>query len=162
MNWQTSLKLISAVTVFVLFSNESTFAGNDYDSLAPLLEEFREFRKPKTENGVPDFGAEAMAEQRKQIATFQRRLSEIDPTGWPVSEQIDYHLVRAEMNGMEFYHRVVRPWARDPATLFNAPFNSRIFLVNIEARWANTGFGTIHLFSRATASRIRIRESALR
>ena len=27
---------------------------------------------------------------------------------------MDYLLVRAEMNGMEFYHRVVRPWARDP------------------------------------------------
>jgi hypothetical protein len=107
-------KLFLVVTVLAFFSCESVAAGSDYALLAPLLEEFREFRKPRTNNSVPDFSAEAMAEKGKQIATFQQRLAEINPTGWPVSEQIDYHLVRAEMNGMEFYHRVVRPWARDP------------------------------------------------
>ncbi len=35
--------------------------------------------------------------------------------GWPVAQQIDWHLVRAEMNGLEFDHRVRRPWERDPA-----------------------------------------------
>lgn len=38
-----------------------------------------------------------------------------DPSGWPVARQVDYHLVRAEMNGLDFNHRVLRPWARDPA-----------------------------------------------
>ena len=28
---------------------------------------------------------------------------------------MDWHLVRAEMNGMEFNHRVLQPWVRDPA-----------------------------------------------
>src|SRR3712207_3560715 len=41
--------------------------------------------------------------------------SAIDPSGWPVAQQVDYHLVRAEMNGLDFNHRVLRPWARDPA-----------------------------------------------
>ena len=31
-------------------------------------------------------------------------------------EQVDYHLVRAEMNGLDFRHRVTRPWFRDPGT----------------------------------------------
>ncbi len=107
-------KLFLVVTVLAFFSRESVAARSDYALLAPLLEEFREFRKPRTTDGVPDFSSGAMVEKQRQIATFQKRLAEIDPTGWPVSEQIDYHLVRAEMNGMEFYHRVVRPWARDP------------------------------------------------
>jgi len=35
--------------------------------------------------------------------------------GWPVDQQVDYQLVRAAMNGMEFDIRVLQPWARDPA-----------------------------------------------
>ena len=34
---------------------------------------------------------------------------------WPIPEQVDWHLVRAEMNGFDFNYRVLRPWARDPA-----------------------------------------------
>ena len=108
-------KLFFMTTILAFFGWNSVAASDDYASLAPLLEEFREFRRPATRNGTPDFSAEAMAAQRAELATFQRRLAEIDPSGWPVGEQIDYLLVRAEMNGMEFYHRVVRPWARDPA-----------------------------------------------
>ena len=85
----------------------------DY-SLFPLLQELRELQRPKTSDGVPDYSRDAMAEQRTELGEFQRRLAAIDPTTWPVSQQIDYHLVRAEMNGMDFYQRVVRPWARDP------------------------------------------------
>ena len=30
-------------------------------------------------------------------------------------QQVDWHLVRAEMNGLDFDHRVRRPWASNPA-----------------------------------------------
>ena len=30
-------------------------------------------------------------------------------------QQVDYHVVRAEMNGLDFDHRVLRPWANNPA-----------------------------------------------
>ncbi len=39
----------------------------------------------------------------------------MDPSGWPVPQQVDWHLVRAEMNGFDFNHRVLKPWVRDPA-----------------------------------------------
>ena len=39
----------------------------------------------------------------------------MDPSDWPIAQQVDYHLVRAEMNGLEFDHRVRRPWAKNPA-----------------------------------------------
>jgi hypothetical protein len=32
-----------------------------------------------------------------------------------VNQQVDWHLVRAEMNGLEFDHRVLRPWVNNPA-----------------------------------------------
>ncbi len=65
-------------------------------------------------DGVPDYSAAAIQEQSRGLKRFQDRLKAIDASAWPVSQQIDYHLVRAEMNGMEFYHRIYRPWFRDP------------------------------------------------
>ena len=44
----------------------------------------------------------------------KQQLAALDPTGWAVPQQVDYQLVRAEMNGVEFRHRVLRPWAIDP------------------------------------------------
>jgi hypothetical protein len=32
-----------------------------------------------------------------------------------VAQQVDWHLVRAEMNGLDFDHRVLRPWTNDAA-----------------------------------------------
>ena len=55
-----------------------------------------------------------MEKRYRGLKTYQNRLAAIDPGSWPVSEQVDYHLVRAEMNGLEFLHRVLRPWSRDP------------------------------------------------
>jgi hypothetical protein len=46
---------------------------------------------------------------------FQARLAAIDPAHWPIEQQVDYQLLRAEMNGFDFNVRVLAPWARDPA-----------------------------------------------
>jgi hypothetical protein len=89
--------------------------SSDHADLIGLFREFREFDKPKVTNGIPDYSAAAIEKQYRELKTFQSRLAAIDPCGWSVSEQIDYHLVRAEMNGLEFKHRVLRPWSRDPS-----------------------------------------------
>src|SRR5262249_58745050 len=34
---------------------------------------------------------------------------------WPIPQQVDWHIVRAEMNGLDFDHRVLKPWANNPA-----------------------------------------------
>jgi hypothetical protein len=56
-----------------------------------------------------------MERQRRDLAAYQSRLAAIDPSGWPIPQKVDYHLVRAEMNGLEFDHRVLKPWANNPA-----------------------------------------------
>jgi hypothetical protein len=88
--------------------------GGDHADLVGLFKEFREFSAPKVTDGVPEYSAAAMEKQYRDLKGFQSRLASIDPSRWPVSEQIDYHLVRAEMNGFEFQHRVLRPWSLDP------------------------------------------------
>jgi hypothetical protein len=56
-----------------------------------------------------------MAAQHRELATYQRRLAALDTSGWTTPAQVDYHVVRAEMNGLDFDHRVLRPWANNPA-----------------------------------------------
>jgi hypothetical protein len=56
-----------------------------------------------------------MQEQKGRLPELRARLDAIDTSGWPVARRIDWELVRAEMNGLDFDHRVLRPWARDPA-----------------------------------------------
>jgi hypothetical protein len=56
-----------------------------------------------------------MAAQQRELVAYQHRLAAINPSGWAVSQQVDWHIVRAEMNGLDFDHRVLRPWANDPA-----------------------------------------------
>jgi hypothetical protein len=56
-----------------------------------------------------------MAAQFRDLAGYRQRLAAIDPGGWPVARKVDYHLLRAEMNGLEFDHRVLQPWSNNPA-----------------------------------------------
>jgi hypothetical protein len=86
-----------------------------YDDLVSLFSEWRVFQKPQLADGVPDYRIEAMATQHRELATFERRLAAIDPSGWPIPQQVDHRIVGAEMHGLDFDHRVIRPWANDPA-----------------------------------------------
>jgi hypothetical protein len=88
--------------------------GGRYEDLVVLFKEWRHFQKPRVVDGVPDYTAAAMAAQRARLPEFERRLQAIDPKDWPVAQRIDWNLVRAEMNGLDFDHRVLRPWARHP------------------------------------------------
>ena len=55
-----------------------------------------------------------MEDQYRGLKEFQNELAAIEVRGWPVWQQVDYHLVRAEMNALEFHHKEHRPWSRDP------------------------------------------------
>lgn len=87
---------------------------NTYGDLLELFLEFREFQAPEISDGVPNYSAAAMHKQWNGLKEFQNRLAAMDTKDWPIAQQVDYHIVRAEMNGLEFYHRVLRPWSRDP------------------------------------------------
>ena len=41
-------------------------------------------------------------------------VASISTAGWSDSQQIDYELFKAELNGMDFDLRVLKPWVRDP------------------------------------------------
>lgn len=85
-----------------------------YEDLVTFFRDWRSFQKPKLVEGVPDYTAAAMAAQQRELETYRRRLAAIDPSGWPVPQQVDYQIVRAELNGLDFDHRVLKPWANNP------------------------------------------------
>lgn len=88
---------------------------SSYDELVALFAEWREFERPEFTDGVPDYTVDAMARQYAELAAWKERLWDLEVDAWTVSQQIDWHLVRAEMNGLDFDHTWRRPWARDPA-----------------------------------------------
>ena len=95
-------------------------AAESYDDLVALFKEWRDFEAPELIEGVPQYTPAAMQKKEKGLQVFRKRLRAIDTSGWPVSSKADYYLVQAEMNGFEFYLRVLRPWFRDP--VFYLPF----------------------------------------
>jgi hypothetical protein len=114
-----------ALIAFLLFSltgcggqisrTEESKTSTDYDDLVELFGEWREFQKPRLIEGVPDYTAGAMSDQFEELGTYRQQLDRIDPGGWPINQQVDYRVVLAEINGMDFDHRIRRPWSRDPA-----------------------------------------------
>ena len=88
---------------------------NDYAELVQLFEDWREFESPPMLEGAPDYTAERFAAAYEEFSDYEARLNAIDISEWTVEQQVDWHVVRAEMNGFDFNHRVLQPWVRDPA-----------------------------------------------
>lgn len=110
----TAMPLLSLAAAAPLAAQEQA-ARPDHAALVALYDAFRAFVPPPMVKGVPDYSPPAMAKQYEELKRFQARLAAIDDSGWPVSERVDYMVVLAEMRGLEFQHRVVQPWKRDPA-----------------------------------------------
>ena len=103
-------------------SGASAKAANEldgYPALVKLFQQWREFEHPVMKNNVPDYSASAMAAKAAALPGWRKRLDAMDAKSWPIEEQNDYKLVKAEMNGLDFNLRVLRPWARDPAFYVN-------------------------------------------
>jgi hypothetical protein len=86
-----------------------------YGGLLQLHQEWRAFEQPPQAGGAPDYTAATFARRHGGLAQFRDRLAAIDTANWPVEHRVDYEILRAEMNGFDFYVRVLQPWARDPA-----------------------------------------------
>ncbi len=116
---------------------------NGYPALVKLFQQWREFEHPVMKNNVPDYSASAMAAKAAALPQWRKRLDEIDSKSWPIEEQNDYKLVKAEMNGLDFNLRVLRPWARDPSFYVNV-FSSR---TDVPSREAPASYPEIELYT---------------
>ena len=83
-------------------------------ALVRLFTDWRAYNHPAIARGRPDYSAPAMARRAAGIPKFRARLAAIDRRGWSASQIGDARLIGAEIDGLDFFHRVLRPWARDP------------------------------------------------
>ena len=97
----------------VLAAAPATTASG-HTQLVNLYAEWRAFNHPAIIRGHPDYGPAAMAAKAAGLPAYRQRLEAIDRTGWSATQRGDYRLVEAEMNGLDFFLRILRPWARDP------------------------------------------------
>ena len=117
------MKIIEKNIIYLLFygliiscnsDNNIPSVKNKYQDLVKIFQDFRVIQKPSITHGVPDYSPKAMAHQKASLDNLQAQLALIDTAGWSVSDRVEYHLVKAEMHGLEFYHMVLKPWSRDP------------------------------------------------
>ncbi len=114
------LWLAALIAVFSMLSHQAVASG--YDQLLSLSQDWRGFVPPPITQCVPDYGAAAIKAKATGLKAYRQRLSAIDRTGWTPSQSVDYRVIEAEMQGLDFDLRILRPWARDPtfyATLFD-------------------------------------------
>jgi len=111
-----AVAMAAALLLSTLFVVGSTAAQTDagWDELVALNRELSDLRRPTRQDGVPQFGLDAMGTRADEIGAVQNRLRRLDPSRWSTSGKVDYLLVWARANGMEFEHRVIDPWAKDP------------------------------------------------
>ena len=86
-----------------------------YQALVDLFKDWREFEDPPRLNGAPDYTADRFEKAHQNFKTLEERLNRIKIDDWAVPYQVDWHIVRAEMNGYDFNYRILKPWIRDPA-----------------------------------------------
>jgi hypothetical protein len=114
-----SLKLFKNIFTIIFMIGVSISSGamaaSSHGDLVKLFKDWRAFEIPPMRMGAPDYTAATFAKRHKELSTYQARLNALDTTGWPVADKADWHYIRGEMNGFDFNHRVLKPWARDPA-----------------------------------------------
>lgn len=106
--------IIIAICFLIGCQGVSDNLAADYDELVSLFNEFREYQKPVLVDGIPDYSEGTMKAKLEGVRAFQQRLEDMDTTEWSTSSQVDYYLVWAEMNAVEYHHRVLEPWKHDP------------------------------------------------
>ena len=111
-------QLIKKYLLFIAILSFGTIQAQEnfqHQDLISFFKEWRTFEAPPLLDGAPDYTKGRFNKDYKTFKSLQRRLNKMDITGWSDSQQIDWHVVSAEMNGYDFNYRVLRPWQRDPA-----------------------------------------------
>ena len=83
--------------------------------LIQLFNDWRSFEQPPLQNGIPDYSQTSFDKRWPQFQALKTRLENLPKEQWPTRQQIDWHILWAEMNGYIFNYKVLKSWERDPA-----------------------------------------------
>lgn len=107
--------LVTCVAIVMSMNLSKAEAQSNYDELLLLFSDWRTFESPPLLDGAPDYTPAQFSARQDNYLALRARLESFDIDAWPIPHQVDWHIVRAEMNGYDFNRRVLQPWARDPA-----------------------------------------------
>jgi hypothetical protein len=108
------IAIVKAIAL-LLAASPAMSANAEYNELLTLFSDWRSFESPPLLHGAPDYTSARFDERQDEFVRLRDRLQALKTDDWAVPQQVDWHLVRAEMNGYDFNRRVLMPWARDPA-----------------------------------------------
>lgn len=111
------IKAYFSMVLLLCFFTAKGQSGTDssYQELENLFEDWRSFENPPLFEGAPDYRKVTFTNRNPDFIALQERLNNISITFWPIEKQVDWHIVKAEMNGYDFNQRVLKSWERDPA-----------------------------------------------
>ena len=107
--------ILTTLTAASALATESPQQRLTSEDLIELFADWRAFESPPLLEGAPDYTVEQFEARQGEFEVLQGRLQAFEIDEWPIPQQVDWHIVRAEMNGYDFNLRVLQPWARDPA-----------------------------------------------
>ena len=103
-----------AIIISFLLCNLTYTQITDHE-LESLFKEWRAFETPPQIEGVPDYSQETFDQRLTAYQNLRSKLETLPKERWTVQEQVDWHLLWAEMNGYMFNYKILKPWQRDPA-----------------------------------------------
>lgn len=106
---------VSCVAIVVSINMSKAEAQSNHDDLLVLFSDWREFESPPLLDGAPDYTPTQFVARQDDYLALRARLDVFETDQWSIPQQVDWHIVRAEMNGYDFNRRVLQPWVRDPA-----------------------------------------------
>ena len=115
--WKFLYHSVMILLLFVSMNNinaQKTVAST-YNELFILCKDLRMLERPGLPNAVPDYRSQTIIKTQQSLQQYRNRLSKIDTTGWMLEQKVDYVLLRAEMNALDYNCRILKPWVRDPA-----------------------------------------------
>ena len=110
-----SLLLGFLLLFFIQNSVAQEQARDTKQELVSLFRAWRSFEIPPLQNGVPDYSEEAFDLRWDTFLELKAKLDGMQKDKWTVGQQVDWHLLWAEMNGYVFNYKVLKPWQKDPA-----------------------------------------------
>lgn len=95
----------------------ATAAGQQGWSRGDLVEIFdaaRALSRPKIVDGMPDYSAAAVEEQKAELDRLRTQFDSLDPADGSPCDKVDYLLVRSELDKLEYGIYVYRAPSRSP------------------------------------------------
>ncbi|MFM9908639.1 MAG: hypothetical protein ACKVOW_04800 [Chitinophagaceae bacterium] len=107
--------IIAFICCFVCSTIKAQSSTGSYPSLLQLCKELRLLERTSLPNGVPDYRQQTIIKTQQLLQRYKNRLSKLDTVGWSLDEKVDFLVLKAEMNALDYNCRILKPWERDPA-----------------------------------------------